>query len=100
MSTAQLDNSITSAPVPQQGIGGAARVSDAATSVQAVVTSDTQALAADCKGLWVGGTGNVVVTMWDGTTATFTAVPAGTLLKVSPKLVKAATTATLIIALF
>lgn len=100
MSTVQLDDPITGAPAQQQGLHGAARVSDAAVSVQAVTPSDTAALPAGCKGLWVGGTGNVAVTMWDGSTATFTAVPAGTRLPISPMLVKAATTATLIIALF
>lgn len=100
MSTVKLNDPVTGAPADQQGISGAARVTSAAMSVQAVTPSDTAALPAGCKGLWIGGAGNVVVTMWDGTTATFSAVPAGTSLPVSPKLVKAATTATLIIALF
>jgi hypothetical protein len=100
MSTVQLDDPITGAPAQQQGIHGSARVSDAAVSVQAVTPSDTAPLPVGCKSLWVGGAGNVVVTMWDGTTATFTAVPAGTRLPVSPKLVNAATTATAITALF
>jgi hypothetical protein len=100
MSTVQLDDPITGAPAPQQGLHGAARVSDAAVSVQAVTPSNSTALPVGCKGLWVGGAGNVVVTMWDATTATFNAVPAGTLLKVSPQYVNAATTATNIVAIF
>ena len=83
-----------------QGLGSSLRASDAATSVVAVTKSDTVKLAPDCTGLWVGGVGNVVVTMWDGTTATFTAVPAGTRLPVSPMYVNTTTTATLIVALY
>lgn len=100
MSTVKLDDPFTGGTTDQQGIRGSARVSDAAVSVVSVTPSDTTVLAQGCKSLWIGGTGNVVVTMWDGTTATFTAVPAGTRLPVSPQLVKAATTATLIVALY
>lgn len=100
MSTLQNDDFRTGVPVAQKGIGGAARVSHVGVSVAAVTPSDTTALPADCIGLWVGGAGNVAVTMWDGTAATFTAVAAGTFLPISPKLVDAATTATAIVALF
>lgn len=100
MSTVKLDDPFTGATADQQGLHGAARVSDAATSLQAVTPSDSTVLQQGCKGLWVGGAGDVAVTMWDGTTATFKAVPAGTRLPVSPKLVNAATTATFIVAQF
>jgi hypothetical protein len=50
--------------------------------------------------LYVGGAGNVVVTNEDDTDVTFTAVPAGTRLDISPKKLKVATTATLIVAVY
>lgn len=49
--------------------------------------------------LWVGGLGNVVVLMADGKEATFTAVPAGTLLPIACKRLMTASTATNILAL-
>lgn len=85
----------------RKALGTAAKVTSASESVAVVVKSDTVALAVDCVGLWVGGTGAVAVTMWDGTTATFTAVPAGTLLPISPmQVMSTGTTATLIVALY
>jgi hypothetical protein len=51
------------------------------------------------RALWVGGAGNLVVTMSDGTTATFNSVPAGTLMKLAVSQVQASTTATNIVAL-
>lgn len=51
------------------------------------------------RSLYVGGTGNVVVTMFNGDTVTFSAVPAGSILPVCVKKVMAATTATLILGL-
>lgn len=52
------------------------------------------------RAIWVGGTGNLVVTMADGTDVTFTAVPAGSWLWIQVQKVKAATTATNIVALY
>lgn len=101
MSTSQFDRARDGAPVPQKSIGNNARITNSAVSVAAVTPSDTVALAYDCIGLWVGVTGNVAVTMQDGSKATFTAVPSGTLLPVSPAFVNATnTTATGIVALF
>lgn len=59
-------------------------------------------MAQPCRGVWVGGAGNVKVTMQrDGTQVTFTAVPAGTLLPVAASRVWATgTTATLMVALY
>lgn len=48
--------------------------------------------------LWVGGAGNLTVTMPSGD-VTFTAVAAGTQLNIRPTRVKESTTATLILAL-
>ncbi|ADE12142.1 spike base protein, RCAP_Rcc01079 family [Sideroxydans lithotrophicus] len=64
------------------------------TGAAAVTTSDTAAVAYD--GLWVGGAGNVKVDMANGQTGvTFTAVPAGTLLKIAvTKVYATGTTAT------
>ena len=52
-------------------------------------------------GLWVGGAGDLHVTMHSGSEVTFAAVPAGTLLRVAVRRVWAiGTTATNIVALY
>ena len=52
------------------------------------------------KGLYVGGTGDVVAQDIEGNNATFKAVPVGTILPIQfKKIIKASTTATLMIAL-
>jgi len=70
----------------------------------AVTPSDTE-LSYVFRALYVGGTGNVVITtLGSGNVAsadvTFNNVPAGTILPICGKFVKAATTATNIVALF
>lgn len=73
----------------------------AARTFKAVTPHDTTGVVgAGCLGIWVGGVGNLVVTDRDNTVVTFTAVPAGTLMPIAPKIVRAATTATLIVALY
>jgi hypothetical protein len=53
------------------------------------------------RGIWVGGVGNVVLDPIDGApNITFTAVPAGTLLPVQARRVRATSTATLMVALY
>lgn len=53
------------------------------------------------RGLYIGGAGNLVAVAADDTTATFTAVPAGTVLPIKVKRVNStSTTATAIVALF
>ena len=53
------------------------------------------------KALWIGGVGNLTVTMANGVDATFTAVPAGTELRLAVTRVKATgTTASNIVALY
>lgn len=70
------------------------------TGAVAVVPHDTN-LINPTVALWIGGTGNVVVTMANGVDVTFTAVPAGYRLNASVVRVKATlTTATNIIALY
>lgn len=56
-------------------------------------------LAASCRALYVGGTGDIVVRAADGTSVTFAAVPAGVLLPIITKLVVSAT-ATNVVALY
>lgn len=72
-------------------------VSNAAT----VTPSDSTALANTTSGLYIGGAGDVAVTMSSGSVVTFKAVPVGTVLKISVNKVMATnTTATNIVALY
>lgn len=74
--------------------------SDPAINAVAVVPADAD-LANYARGLYVGGTGNVVVQMaGNENTVTFSAVPAGSILPICVSQVRAATTATLIVALY
>lgn len=67
----------------------------------AVTPSDSTNLKAGCRGLWVGGAGNVAVVGDDDVAVTLTGVAAGTCIPVGPKRVNSTnTTATLIIALY
>lgn len=67
-----------------------------------VVPSDVTAFARGVtEGIFVGGAGNVTALMEDGTVATFTAVPVGTILPIRATRVNATlTTATLMLALY
>ena len=70
-----------------------------ASSSAAVTPSDSTDLGNVTRWLYVGGLGSLVCIMADGTTATFAAVPAGTLLPIRVSRVKATgTTATDIVA--
>jgi hypothetical protein len=76
---------------------------DAAPAKQwrAITTSDTVNLPAGCRGIYVGGAGNVVLVGDDNTAVTFTAVPVGTFIPCGAKRVNAtSTTATLLVALY
>jgi hypothetical protein len=68
------------------------------TRAAAVTPSDSTDLSGT-RALYVGGAGDVVVTMLNGGIVTFKAPPVGTVLNVSVSRVMAATTATLILAL-
>ena len=72
-----------------------------ANSAAAVTPSDTTNLASGfTRAIYVGGTGDLAVVMIDGTTVTFKAVPAGTLLPVAVTRVNSTgTSATNIVAL-
>jgi len=72
-----------------------------ATDGFAVTPNDSADLTRPTRALWVGGAGDVVVDMVDGTTLTIGGVQAGTLLPFAVKRVRATnTTATLIVGLF
>lgn len=67
----------------------------------AITKSDATVLSPFLRALYVGGTGDVAVRMMDGTTPTFSAVPAGTLLPIQvDKVLSTGTTATLMVGLY
>lgn len=66
----------------------------------AVTPSNSANVPPGALGIYVGGAGNVVVTDIDGVTTTFTAVPVGALLPVSPVKITTASTATLMVLLY
>jgi hypothetical protein len=70
-----------------------------AVYAEAVTPSDTDDLVAVSRALYIGGAGDVVVTMLGGGDVTFKAVPVGTILPIRVSRVKAATGATYIISL-
>ena len=67
----------------------------------AITTHDTNELEHITRGIWVGGTGSVVVILQGDTVAvTLAAVPAGTLLPIRAKVITTASGATLMIGLY
>ena len=60
-----------------------------ASHAAAVVPDDSNDLTDVTRWVYVGGTGDLVVVMSDGAIATFTGVPAGTLLPIRVSRVKA-----------
>ena len=71
-----------------------------AETARAVTPSDTTTIGG-CRAIWVGGAGNLTLDFSDGATnIVISAIPAGTLLPIAPLRVKAATTATSIVALY
>ncbi len=66
----------------------------------AVTPADTDLVDGTARGLYVGGAGNVTIMNPDGTTVQFVGVLAGTWMPVMCRQVRAATTATSIVALF
>jgi ethanolamine utilization microcompartment shell protein EutS len=69
-----------------------------ASGIITVTPSDTTVLSS-VRALYIGGAGDVAVTMQDGSTGTLAAVPAGSILPIQCTKVMAATTATNIRAL-
>lgn len=76
--------------------------SQPATIAEAVTKHDTNNFGRGlCRGLYVGGTGDVVVVFENGTAVTFVGVQTGTILPVIAKRVNSSgTTATSLVALF
>jgi len=71
-----------------------------AAGAGAITPSDSTTLVG-VRGIYVGVTGNVAVTMIDDSTATFVAVPAGTILPIKAlKVMSTNTTASSIVALY
>ena len=68
---------------------------------RSITPSDTVNLPAGCRGIYVGGAGNVVAVGKDDQALAFTAVPVGTFMPIGPKRINAtSTTATLMLALY
>lgn len=65
----------------------------------AIVPADTN-LTRNVRAIWVGTTGDVVLITPEGTTLTFVGVPAGSLLPIWARQVKAATTAGSIVGIY
>lgn len=79
-------------PVEDQGARKAVAVTKSDTADQGL---------SGCRGLYIGGAGDVTVILKDDTAAvTFSAVPVGTILPLQVKRLMNATTATLVLALF
>jgi len=66
----------------------------------AAVTPSDSTVLPPFQMLYVGGTGAVTVTLLDGTDVVFSAIPVGTFLPIRGTKVKAATSATLIVAMW
>lgn len=78
---------------------GQSSIGNSAVSVSAVTTSDSATIN-PTKGLYIGVTGDVVVTMKDGSSATFKAMPVGMYYLSVTKVKATGTTATNILALY
>lgn len=82
------------------GLDGAAQMQPA-QSGEAVTKSDTVELSHVSRGVYVGGAGDVVAIMADGTSLTFSSVPAGTILPIRAKRIHSTgTSATNMLALY
>lgn len=87
--------------MPDQHQFAAEGLTSPADNAAAVTPSDSTDLAFNSRALYVGGAGNLVVTMAGGGDVTFTAVPAGSILPIRVSRVKAtSTTATSIVNLY
>lgn len=65
------------------------------------VSAANQSLGRTARAFWIGGAGNLALTMDDGSSLTFVGIPAGTILPVQATVVlNSGTTATDVLALF
>ncbi|MDB5975151.1 MAG: hypothetical protein JWR07_1911 [Nevskia sp.] len=90
-------------PINDSEPNGTASLTAPSGKFIAVTPSDATVFGNVPRALWVGGAGAVAAVAADDSTntvVTFGAIPAGTVLPIRPKQVMAATTATLIIALY
>jgi len=72
-----------------------------AVGAAAVTPADSDLTVFPCRGIYVGGAGNVAIVTPQGDTVTFVAVPAGSILPVRAKQIRSTnTTATNIVALY
>lgn len=70
------------------------------TGIETVVPSDTVNLATNSLGIYVGGAGDIVAVMADGTSGLFKAVPVGTFLPIQVQRINNTnTTATLMLSI-
>ena len=79
-----------------------ARCTRGESAVGAIAKTDSAVLDLSnhpCRAVWVGGTGTLVCTFVDGTVATLSGIPAGTLLPLSLSSIAASSTATNVVAL-
>jgi hypothetical protein len=67
---------------------------------KAITPDDDTDLGLDLRAIYVGGDGDVALIDYDGNTATFAGVLAGTILPVRPRRVLEATTATAIVGIY
>jgi len=87
--------------MPDQHSGFVEGLTSPADNATAVTPSDSTDLAYTSRALYIGGAGNLVVTMAGGGDITFSAVPAGSILPIRVTRVKAtSTTATSIVNLY
>ena len=80
-----------------------ARKSRGLASIGAIAKTDSAALtlSTPCRRIWVGGTGTLVLTFIDGSTATLEAIPTGTMLdQLAVTAIGASSTATKVVALY
>lgn len=83
-------------------MAGAHRTADATASAHGavLVTPSDSTVIPVCRGMYIGGTGNLNVRMADGQTVLFTAVPIGIFPIQVDQVLFTSTTATLILALY
>ncbi len=85
---------------PSDSVGNAFAVTKSDTTVFPANASQSSDRVQVTRAVWVGGAGDLSVTMISGDVAVFVGVPAGTILPIQVKQVLAATTASQILGLY